>query len=139
VSQPGVEPGTSCTAGDTLCKEPFERRYFLPFGISACAATAPPQATMSQALFFVLWGSWLLTLVLSAIERTKQMSILALQGLNLALVEIPPEVSNLALTLGKKKSQEVSKLDLVEFILLAHRECQFWDLKVSNCKQIMQI
>ena len=112
---------------------------FLPFGISACAATAPPQATMSQALFFVLWGSWLITFVLSAIERTKQMSILALQGLNLALVEIPPEVSNLALTLGKKKSQEVSKLDLVEFILLAHRECQFWDLKVSNWKQIMQI
>ncbi len=41
---------------NTLCKEPFERRYWLPFGTSACTTTAPPQATMSQALD---WGSWL--------------------------------------------------------------------------------
>jgi hypothetical protein len=34
--------GPSALQANTLCKEPFGWRIELPFGISACAATAPP-------------------------------------------------------------------------------------------------
>ncbi len=39
-------PGPPALQANTLCKEPFERRIELPFGISDCAATAAPQVAM---------------------------------------------------------------------------------------------
>jgi hypothetical protein len=49
-------PGLLALQANTLCKEPFEQPYLLPFRTLACTTTAPPQAAMSQALD---WGSWL--------------------------------------------------------------------------------
>ncbi len=46
-------PGPPALQANTLCKEPFERRYVLIFGTSVCTTTAPPQAEMSQPLD---WG-----------------------------------------------------------------------------------
>jgi hypothetical protein len=51
-----LNPGPPALQANTLCKEPFEKHCWLLFGTSACTTTAPPQATMSQALD---WGSWL--------------------------------------------------------------------------------
>jgi hypothetical protein len=48
--------GPPALQANILCKEPFEWRYWLQFGTSACITTAPPQAAMSQAFD---WGSWL--------------------------------------------------------------------------------
>jgi hypothetical protein len=39
-------PGPPALQANTLCKEPFERRIELPFGITDCSATAPPQVAM---------------------------------------------------------------------------------------------
>jgi hypothetical protein len=41
-------PGPPALQANTLCKEPFEWRIGLPFGISACAATAPPKVAMGD-------------------------------------------------------------------------------------------
>ncbi len=50
----GIGPRPTALPVNPLCKEPFERRYWLLFGTSAYTTTAPPQAAMSQALD---WGS----------------------------------------------------------------------------------
>ncbi len=39
MSQPGIEPGTSCTAGEQSMQKALQTAYKLSIGISPCAAT----------------------------------------------------------------------------------------------------
>jgi len=51
MSQPGVEPRTSCTAGNALCKEPFERHNFGHSESQLVLLQLPPQAAVFASSF----------------------------------------------------------------------------------------
>jgi hypothetical protein len=50
--------GPPALQAHTLCKEPLERRIKLPFGISACAATAPPPKSWLNVIRLRVAFAW---------------------------------------------------------------------------------